>query len=166
MEQYAKKSTDCKWHAEQWQTLWLLFKPVWLQFNYPQYTQKCRYTKKNTHICLHACTDYQSGAWWTPALIPPSCSLAGGWEACQACLTSRRMPVVRPHTDKAAAKPHKEIVNECTGLCSASLHTQRHAHTHHVVYFIWLIPTYTYEAQCRQVAIRALFIGKCSTLRL
>lgn len=124
--------------------LWLLFKLVWLQFYYP-HRSEC--THWNIYICSRSRMQTTSlPAWQTRALIPPSCSLAGGWKVCHACLAPRRMPTARPHTNRAAAKPHKEIVNESRGFCSASSHT----HTHHVVYFIWLIPTYTLKTQYRQ----------------
>lgn len=129
MEQYAKKSTDCKWHAEQWQTLWLLFKPVWLQFNYPQYTQKCRYTKKNTHLLtrmhrlpvwslVDSCSD--------PTLIQP-------------CRGLRGMPGL-PHvqTDARCTPPYRQSCCQTTqgdskwvhrALFSFLTHTETRTHT-------------------------------------
>lgn len=42
------------------------------------YTDEHMYTSAHRDAHAHKCTDNQSGAWWTPALIPPSFELAGG----------------------------------------------------------------------------------------
>lgn len=72
------------------------------------------------------CINCLSESWWTPTLIPPSCSLAGGWAACQARLTSRQMPALYP-IPQSCRKPNKEIVNECRGckLPQTGTHTNK-----------------------------------------
>lgn len=127
---------------------WLLFEPVkwWFHLLNPHWSV-CTHQNTHTHTCF-APTNAQTTS-LEPALFPPSCSIAGGWVGYQASLMPRRMPVLRPHTNRAAAEPHKEIVNESRGFCSTS--------THHVVYFIRLVLTHT---QCRQAVIRGLFIGE------
>lgn len=135
---------------------WLLFEPVKLWFhllNVYVHIKTHSHTYTHTHTCFTP-TNAQTTS-LEPALIPPSCSIAGGWVAYQASLMPRRMPVLRPHTNRAAAEPHREIVNESRGFCSTS--------THPVVYFIRLVLTHTQHNAGRQQLGACLLVNYSTT---